>query len=63
MLRLDHVRGRRNWGQAKNVAFKYRLSLKPVQHNRQTVQLYLTPLSGELAREYLAFEYLYSRRP
>jgi hypothetical protein len=51
------------WGDATNAAFRYRLKISPVQQNRQIVQLYLTPVSGESAKEFLAFEYIYTRRP
>ncbi|MBV9180461.1 MAG: DUF1579 family protein [Acidobacteria bacterium] len=51
------------WGDADNVAFRYRLMISPVQENRQTVQLYLIPVSGDPHKEFLAFEYEYTRRP
>lgn len=50
------------WGDAKNVAFKYRLVVGGVDGDRQLVRLYLTPLSGRDTREFLAFEYVYTRR-
>lgn len=51
------------WGPAKNVSFKYRLDVGEVQSGRQTVALYLTPLSVLPKKEFLAFEYKYVRRP
>ena len=50
------------WGNATNVSFRYRLTIGPVEHDRQTVRLYLTPLSGTTKKEFLAFEYVYTRR-
>jgi len=49
------------WGEAKNVEFKYRLTLGEVQKDQQVVRLYLTPQS-EGAKEFLAFEYVYTRQ-
>jgi hypothetical protein len=49
------------WGDAKNVAFAYRLTVSPVQDDRQAVRLYLTPRSGSNGEEFLAFEYIYCR--
>ena len=48
------------WGAATNVRFRYRLSVGPVEHGRQIVRLYLTPLSGTARKEFLAFEYVYT---
>jgi Protein of unknown function (DUF1579) len=50
------------WGKATNVAFRYRIKIGGVQQKRQIVQLYLTPLSAEGTKEFLAFEYVYTRR-
>jgi len=50
------------WGAAKNVAFRYRLTVGAVQDNRQIVGLYFTPLSGEPVTEFMAFEYVYTKR-
>ena len=50
------------WGEAKNAAFIYRLTVGGVEKDRQVVQLYLTPQSGEGAKEFLAFEYVYTRQ-
>ena len=50
------------WGQAKNAAFMYRLTVGAVNKDRQTVRLCLTPRAGESPKEFLAFEYVYSRR-
>ena len=49
------------WGDARNVAFRYRLTVGEVEGDRQVVQLFLTPLSQESAKEFLAFEYVYTR--
>lgn len=50
------------WGEATNVAFRYRLTIGEIENNRQVVRLYLTPQSGESAKEFLAFEYVYTRQ-
>ena len=50
------------WGEAKNVAFTYRLTVGEIKNNNQVVRLYLTPQAGESLKEFLAFEYLYSRQ-
>lgn len=50
------------WGDARNVAFKYRLVLGEVKNNQQVVQLYLTPQSGKKRKEFMAFEYVYTRQ-
>lgn len=50
------------WGPSKNATFGYRLVLGAVQRGQQTVRLYLTPQSQDGAREFLAFEYVYTRR-
>jgi len=51
------------WGDFTNVAFRYRLVVGPILQNRQVVQLYLTPVTGNSFKEFLAFEYVYSRKP
>jgi hypothetical protein len=51
------------WGSAKNVRFKYRLSIGEIKNDQQTIQLFLTPESVLPKEEFLAFEYVYSRRP
>jgi hypothetical protein len=51
------------WGPAKNVRFKYRLTVGAVQDGKQTVQLYLMPQSVLPKEEFLAFEYNYVRQP
>jgi hypothetical protein len=51
------------WGQAKNVPFKYRLTVSAVQDGKQTVALYLTPQSVLPNKEFLAFQYKYVRQP
>jgi hypothetical protein len=50
------------WGEMTNAAFRYRLTIGEVQNDRHVVRLYLTPQSGESAKEFLAFEYIYTRR-
>lgn len=50
------------WGSASNVVFTYRLTIGEVENNRQVVQLYLTPQEGESVKEFLAFEYIYTRQ-
>ena len=49
------------WGDARNAAFRYRLTIGEIENNRQLVRLYLTPQSGEKGKEFLAFEYAYTR--
>lgn len=50
------------WGAQKNITFAYRLTVGPVEQGKQTVRLFLTPQSGLPKKEFLAFEYLYSKR-
>jgi hypothetical protein len=50
------------WGDATNAAFTYRLAVGKVENGRQVVQLYLTPQSTESTKEFLAFEYVYTRK-
>jgi hypothetical protein len=50
------------WGEATNVPFTYRLTVGGIENNSQVVQLYLTPQSGESTKEFLAFEYVYTRQ-
>lgn len=51
------------WGPAKNVPFTYRISLGPVGSNeQQTVRLFLKQQSVD-GKEFLAFEYVYTRAP
>lgn len=50
------------WGEARNAAFRYRLAVGGVEQGRQIVGLYLLPLSGDGSDEFLAFEYVYTRR-
>ena len=53
-----------DWGGAKNVSFRYRLTIGPVQSDgKQTVQLHLTPEAVLPKKEFVAFEYVYSKRP
>src|ERR1700722_1995074 len=51
------------WGGAKNVRFKYRLSIGEIKNDQQAIQLFLTPASVLPKEEFLAFEYVYTRRP
>lgn len=48
------------WGEAKNVAFKYQLKVGEVENDRQVVKLYFTPLSEQDPEEFLAFKYVYT---
>ena len=50
------------WGEATNVAFTYRLTIGEIENDRQVVRLYLTPQAGESPKEFLAFEYIYTRQ-
>jgi hypothetical protein len=50
------------WGDVKNAAFMYRLTIGVVENDRQVVRLYLTPQSAQAGREFLAFEYVYTRQ-
>jgi len=50
------------WGDASNVAFKYRLEVGRVESDRQTVRLFLTPQAESHTKEFLAFEYVYNRQ-
>ncbi len=53
-----------DWGGSKNVPFRYRLTIGPVQPDgKQTVQLHLTPQAVLPKKEFVAFEYVYSKRP
>ena len=53
-----------DWGGSKNVSFRYRLTIGPVQPDgTQTVQLHLTPETVLPKKEFVAFEYVYSKRP
>jgi hypothetical protein len=46
-------------GKAINAAFRYRLVMVQASQNQQ-VRLYLTPVSVEMANEFLAYGYVYS---
>ena len=50
------------WGESQNVPFRYRIVVGRVKEDRQAVRLYLTPQSGANIKEFLAFEYVYTRR-
>lgn len=53
-----------DWGGSKNVSFRYRLVIGPVlPDGKQVVQLHLTPETVLPKKEFLAFEYVYSKRP
>lgn len=49
------------WGDRANAAFKGRKVIE-FETDRQVVRLYWTPLAGEGAEEFLAGEYIYTRR-
>ena len=49
------------WGESKNVPFRYRIVVGHVEKEQQAVRLYLTPQSGAKTKEFLAFEYVYTR--
>jgi Protein of unknown function (DUF1579) len=51
------------WGSAKNVRFRYRLTIGAVKESQQTVRLFLTPQTVLPKTEFLAFEYVYTKRP
>ena len=50
------------WGESKNVPFRYRIVVGLIEKEQQVVRLYLTPQSGANTREFLAFEYVYTRK-
>jgi hypothetical protein len=50
------------WGNAKNVRFKYRLTIGAIEEDRQTVRLFFTPQTVLPKIEFLAFEYVYTKR-
>jgi hypothetical protein len=50
------------WGESINVPFRYRLEIGPVEKDHQLARLFLTPQSAVGAKEFLAFEYEYTRR-
>jgi hypothetical protein len=51
------------WGSATNVRFKYRLTIGAIKENQQIVRLFLTPETVLPKTEFLAFEYVYTKRP
>jgi hypothetical protein len=51
------------WGPYNNAAFRYRLVVGRIEDRRQTVELYLTPVSANAEKEFLAMRYLYTRGP
>jgi hypothetical protein len=51
------------WGPYNNAAFRYRLVVGRIEDRRQTVELYLTPLSANGEQEFLAMRYRYTREP
>ena len=50
------------WGEMKNVTFRYRLVVGSIRNNSQEVDLCLTPISASGPPEFVAFRYLYTRR-
>lgn len=50
------------WGNSRNVTFRYRLTLGGIKDGKQTVRLHLTPQTVLPKKEFLAFEYVYSHR-
>ncbi|MFL6679843.1 MAG: DUF1579 family protein [Burkholderiaceae bacterium] len=53
-----------DWGGSRNVSFRYRLTIGPVQPDgTQTVQLHLTPETVLPKKAFVAFEYVYTKRP
>ena len=51
------------WGSAKDVRFKYRLTIGAISAGQQIVSLYLTPQTVLPRTEFLAFEYVYTKKP
>ncbi len=51
------------WGNSKNVRFAYRLTIGTINDDKQTVRLFLTPQTVLPKVEFLAFEYVYTRKP
>jgi hypothetical protein len=49
------------WGSSTNVTFRYRLVVGGIVKDRQVVRLFLTPQSKDAGKEFLAFEYVYTR--
>jgi hypothetical protein len=49
------------WGNSTNVTFRYRLLIGAIVKGRQVVRLFLTPQSKDAGKEFLAFEYVYTR--
>lgn len=49
------------WGSVKNIHFRYRLTVSTVKADSQIVRLYLTPQDVLPPKEFLAFEYVYTR--
>ena len=50
------------WGESKNVPFRYRIVLSRIEMDEQTMRLYLKAQSGSNTKEFLAFEYVYTRK-
>jgi hypothetical protein len=48
------------WGKAINAAFRYRLVMVQASQKPTSRYIVLDPVSGELADEFLACEYVYS---
>ena len=51
------------WGTFKNVRFKYRLTIGTIREGKHAVRLFLTPETVLAKVEFLAFEYVYTKRP
>ena len=50
------------WGELKNVMFRYRAEISPTEEGRQTFKLFLTPTRVNGLQEFLAFQYNYTKR-
>jgi hypothetical protein len=50
------------WGSAKNIRFKYRLTIGTIKEGQQVVRLFLTPQTVLPKTEFLAFEYVYTKK-
>ena len=50
------------WGTVKNVRFAYRLTIGEIKQNQQVVRLFLLPRTVLPKTEFLAFEYVYTKR-
>lgn len=50
------------WGDLKNVTFRYRAEISPIEEGHQIFRLFLTPTRGNDPQEFLAFQYNYTKR-